>query len=137
MRRSLRRLWHAFRQSRSERELDREISSHLRLMEDEYIRRGLSPEEAHRTARLALGGIEQTKELHREARSFSWIHDLKRDIRYALRTLTKSAGFTLAVITILGIGIGANTAMFSVLNGVILKPLEYVDADRIVRVQTR
>src|SRR5215470_10412011 len=137
MRRFLHRLWNAFRRARSEHELDREISFHLRLIEDEYRRRGLSDEEAHRTARLALGGIEQTKELHRQARSFLWIDDLKRDVRYALRTLTKSTGFTFAVIVILGIGVGANTAMFSVLDGVILKPLEYVDADRIVRVQTR
>jgi putative ABC transport system permease protein len=137
MRRFLHRLWNAFRPARSEHELDREISVHLRLIEDEYRRRGLSDEEAHRRARLALGGIEQTKELHRQARSLLWIDDLRREVRYALRTLTKSTGFTFAVIAILGIGIGASTAMFSVLNGVILKPLEYADANRIVRVQTR
>src|SRR5215469_2078094 len=137
MRGFLHRLWNTFRHARSEQELDREISSHLRLIEDEYRRRGLSYEEAHRAARLALGGVEQTKELHREARSLALIDDLLRDLRYALRTLSKSRGFTFAVIAILGIGIGANTAMFTVLNGVVLKPLEYPDADRIVRVQTR
>src|SRR5262245_27454524 len=137
MRRFLLRLWNALRPARSERELDREISSNLGLIEDEYRRRGLSREDARRAARLALGGVEQTKELHREARSFAVINDLKRDVRYALRTLAKSPGFTFAVIAILGIGIGANTAMFTVLNGVVLKPLAYPDADRIVRVQTR
>src|SRR4030095_11147495 len=137
MRRFLVRVWNAFRHARSEHELDREVSSHLGLIEDEYRRRGLSDEEAHRAARLALGGVEQTKELHREARSFVLIDDLKRDVRYVLRTLAKSPGFTFAVIAILGIGIGASTAMFTVLNGVVLKPLEYPDADRIVRVQIR
>ena len=137
MRRFLLRLWNAFRHAPSEDDLDREVSSHLGLIEDEYRRRGLSGEEAHRAARLALGGVEQTKELQREARSFALIDDLKRDLRYTLRTLAKSPGFTVAVIAILGIGIGASTAMFTVLNGVVLKPLEYPDADRIVRVQTR
>jgi putative ABC transport system permease protein len=137
MRRFLHRLWNTFRQARSEPELDRELSAHLRLLEDEYTCRGLSHQEAHRAARLAHGGVEHTKELHREARSFALIDDLKRDVRYALRTLAKSPGFTFAVIAILGIGIGANIAMFTVLNGVVLKPLEYPDADRIVRVQTR
>src|SRR5262245_10106437 len=137
MRRFLLRLWNALRHDRSEHELDREVSSHLGLIEDEYRRRGLPHEEAQRAARLALGGVEQTKELHREARSLALIDNLKRDVRYALRTLAKSPGFTFAVIAILGIGIGANTAMFTVLNGVVLKPLEYPDADRIVRVQTR
>src|SRR5215472_7225591 len=137
MRRFLLRVWNAFGHARSEHELDREVSSHLGLIEDEYRRRGLSYEEAHRAARLALGGVEQTKELHREARSFTSIDDLKRDVRYALRTLAKSPGFTFAVIAILGIGIGANTAMFTVLNGVVLKPLEYPDANRIVRVNSR
>jgi predicted permease len=137
MRRFLHRLWNTFRHARSEHELDREVSSHLGLIEDEYKRRGLSDEAAHRAARLALGGVEQTKERHREARSFGLIDDLQRDVRYALRTLAKSPGFTFAVIAILGIGIGANTAMFTVLNGVALRPLEYPDAGRIVRVQSR
>lgn len=137
MRRFLLRLWNAFRHAPGDDELDREMSSHLGLIEDEYRRRGLSCEEAHRAARLALGGVEQTKELQREARSFALIDDLKRDVRYAVRTLAKSPGFTFAVIAILGIGIGANTAMFTVLNGVVLKPLEYPDADRVVRVHTR
>src|SRR5690348_16357842 len=105
MRAFLHRLWNTFRHARSEQELDREISSHVGLIEDEYRRRGLSDEAARRAARLALGGVEQTKELHREARSFGLIDDLKRDVRYALRTLAKSPGFTFAVIAILSIGI--------------------------------
>jgi putative ABC transport system permease protein len=134
MRSLLLRILNVFRSRRQESELEREIASHLALLEDDFKQRGLSPEEGRRAARLALGGIDQTKELHREARSFGWIHDLKRDVRYALRTLAKSPWFTVAVVAILAIGIGANTAMFSVVNGVVLKPLGYTDDDRIVRV---
>src|SRR5262249_36143343 len=119
MRRFLHRLWNAFRNARSEHELDREVSAHLALIEDEYRSRGLSEAEAHRAARLAIGGVEQTKELHREARSVAFIDDVKRDVRYALRTLARSPGFTSGVIAILGIGIGVNAAMFTVLNGVV------------------
>ncbi len=86
---------------------------------------------------MALGGVDQTKELHRDARSFAWVDDVRRDVRYAMRTLAKSPGFTAAVVLILAIGIGANTAMFSVLNGVVLKPLGYPDADRIVAILNR
>jgi predicted permease len=137
MRRLLLRILNAFRSRKKESDLDREIASHLALLEDDFKQRGLSPEEGRRAARLALGGIDQTKELHRDARSFGWIHDLKRDVRYALRTLAKSSGFTMAVVTILAIGIGANTAMFSVVNGVVLTPLGYPEEDRIVRVLNR
>jgi putative ABC transport system permease protein len=137
MRRSFLRLLNAFRPCRSEPELERELTSHLALLEDDFRSRGLSDEEARRAAMLALGGVEQTKELHRETRSFGWVEDLKRDVRYAIRTLAKSPGFTVAVVLILAVGIGANTAMFGVLNGVVLKPLNYPDADRIVRVLIR
>jgi predicted permease len=137
VRRFFLRFLNAFRSKRQESELNREIASHLALMEDEFRSRGLSQEAARRAARLALGGPEQAKELHREARAMGWIVDLKRDVRYALRTLANSPGFTAAVIAILAIGIGANTAMFSVLNGVVLKPLTYPDAGRIVRIQIR
>src|SRR5215471_16985717 len=137
MRRLLLRILNAFRSRREESELEREIASHLTLLEDDFKKRGISPEEGRRAARLALGGIDQTKELHRDARSLGWIHDLKRDVRYALRSLATSPGFTVAVVLILAIGIGANTAMFSVVNGVVLKPLGYPDDDRIVRVLNR
>src|SRR5689334_7263894 len=133
MRRWFLRLRNAVRSRRSGAEIERELSSRLALLEDEFKRRGLSDQEARRQALLALGGVEQTKELHRETRAFAWLEDLKRDLRYATRTLAKSPAFTATVVLILAIGIGANTAMFSVLNGVVLKPLNYPDADRIIR----
>src|SRR5215831_14307979 len=130
MRRFFLRLLNTWTHRRKDAEIAREISSHLALLEDGFRRRGLPDDEARRAARLALGGIEQTKELHREARSFPLVDDLQRDLRYAVRSLCKSPAFTAAVISILAIGIGVNTAMFSILDGVVLKPLGYPEADR-------
>src|SRR6266705_1741308 len=85
----------------------------------------------------AFGGVEQTKELHRDARSFVWLDDARRDLRHAVRALLRAPGFTAAIVLTLALGIGANTAMFSVISGVVLKPLGYPDADRIVVVLNR
>jgi len=119
---------------RAERELDREMAAHLALLEDEYRRRGLSHEAARREARLALGGVEQTKERQRDARSFPWLEDLRRDIPYAIRGLRRTPGFTLAAILTLGLGIGATTAILSVVNTVLLRPLPYPASDRLVQI---
>ena len=136
-RRFLLRLYNVFRPGRTEPDLAREVAAHLGLLEDEYLRRGLSPEEARLAARRAFGGVEQTKELHRDARSFVWLDDARRDLQYAVRVLRRAPGFTAAIVLTLAVGIGANTAMFSVINGVVLKPLAYPDADRIVAVLNR
>jgi hypothetical protein len=96
MRRFLLRLWNAFRHARSEHELDREVSSHLGLIEDEYMRRGLSDEEAHRAARLALGGVEQTKELHVvDVRIYQGIHFRSAD-EVARRQGTRAADWAVS-----------------------------------------
>jgi putative ABC transport system permease protein len=137
MRRFFLRLLNTWIHRRKDSEIAREIASHLALLEDGFRRQGLPDDEARRAARLAFGGIEQTKQLHREARSFPVIDDLQRDLRYALRSLTRSPGFTAAVILILATGIGINTAMFSVLDGVVLKPLGYPEANRIAAVLTQ
>jgi predicted permease len=105
--------------------LTREIASHLALLEEEYRRRGMSPQEAYRAGRVAFGGVELTKELHRSERSFGWLDDLQRDVRYAVRSLRRNSGFATAAIITLALGIGAMTAIYAVVNGVLLKPLPY------------
>jgi putative ABC transport system permease protein len=131
------RLLNAVRSGQPEPELAREIASHLALLEDDFVRQGMAPEEARRAARRAFGGVEQIKELHRDARSFEWLDGARRDLHDAVRTLCRAPGFATAVVLTLAIGIGANTAMFSVLDGVVLKPLRYPDANRIVAVLNR
>jgi predicted permease len=137
VRRFLFRLREFARPSRSEAELEREVASHLALLEDEFRRRGLDPAEAARAARRAFGGVDQAKEAHRDARSFMSLDQARRDLKLALRTLRRAPGFTAAVLLILAVGSGANTAMFSVIHGVLLRPLDYPEADRIVAVQNR
>src|SRR5947209_6000947 len=106
----LQRLAHVIRPARGEADLDREIAAHLLLLEDECRRRGESAEEARRSARLMLGGIEQTKELHREARSLPWLDNARRDTFYAFRMLRHRPIATAAAVLSLAIGIGLNAA---------------------------
>jgi predicted permease len=128
------RLYNALHPGRAERELARELASHLALLEDDFIRRGLTADDARAAARRALGGAAQAADLHRDARSFVWLDDVGRDLHYAVRTLRREPGFTLIVALTLALGIGANTAIFSVVHSVLIRPLPYHDSSRLMRV---
>src|SRR5215470_10803163 len=87
-----------FANSKVEAELAREIDAHLALLEDEYLRQGMLPQDARRAARLAYGGVERAKELHRNERAFQWLGQIPQDTRYTLRQLRRSPGFTVTAI---------------------------------------
>jgi len=122
LRRLAARLVNAVRPARAEDDLAREVAAHLALLEDDYRRHGRTPEAARREARLALGGVEQTKEGQRDARSFVWIDDARRDVAYAARLLRRDRLFALTVVLSVAIGVGANTAIFSVGNALLFQP---------------
>jgi putative ABC transport system permease protein len=115
-------------------DLDHEVYSHLEMLTEENIRAGMPPEEAHRAARIELGGMEQVKEQVREEQLGSWLHSVISDCRYGLRQLRKNPGATAIMVLTLALAIGATTAIFSVVYGVLLRPLPYNDASRIMAV---
>ena len=135
---SVRRLGHRLlallRRDRLDRELDGEVQAHLELAEQDALSRGLSAEEARLEARRAFGGIPQMKEIHRDARSTRWIEHAIGDVRYGMVSLRRDPVFTLVAVSVLALGIGANTAMFSLVDGVLFRPLPFPNPQQIVRI---
>src|SRR5258708_6795107 len=124
-----------FRRRQVEDELGEEFAYHLEKKTEEFRARGLSPKDARQAALRALDGIELRKEECRDARGLNWIEDFIRDLRYAARTLRRSPAFTIVVVLSLALGIGANTAIFSVVDGLMLRMLPVRDPERLVQIQ--
>jgi len=123
-----------FRFHRADTDLDQEVQSHLALLIDENVRAGMSPQEAQRAARIELGGLEQVKEQVREQRIGNWLHSVLSDIRYGLRTLRKYPGFTSIVVLTLAVGMGATTAIFSVMDASLLRGLPDRNPSQLVEI---
>lgn len=127
LRRFFLRLFQALRSGRTEAELDREVAAHLALLEEELVRRGSTPEEAKTAARRSLGGVEQAKIRHRDARSFVWLDELAGDLRQVRRSLVRNWPSTVIAILILGVVGAANAVTLGVADGVLFRPLPYTD----------
>jgi predicted permease len=123
-----------FRKGPLDQELNEEMASHLEMAAEENIRRGMSAEEARRQALVRLGGIQQSRELHRESRGLPWLDVLAQDLRFTFRTLKRDYGFTTVAVLILALGIAANITVFSVVNTILLRPLPFRDSQQLVRI---
>ena len=130
LRRLVARLSALVSQDRLDRELDGEVQAHLELAEHDALARGLDPAAARTAALRAFGGVEQMKERHRDDRSARWLEHLARDLRYGVAGLRREPGFTIVAASVLALGIGANTAMFSLVDGVLFTPLPFPNATR-------
>src|SRR5690349_586105 len=133
-------IWHTLRalwfnvtdRKRAELELEAELRAYADLLADEKIESGMAPAAAHRAAMAELGGIEHVKDNVKEVRVGASLETTAKDIRYGVRALLRTPGFTLTSIIALGLGIGASTTVFSVVNAVLLRPLPYADPDQLV-----
>jgi len=131
---ALRRLLGIFNRSRRDGEFADELAAHLDAHVADNVRAGMTSSEARRVALLRLGGLAQTQELHRRARSLAWLDDTREDLRYAWRTLRRAPGFTATAVAVIALGIGAATASFTILDYTLLRPLPFPEPDRLVRI---
>ncbi|HXP11843.1 MAG TPA: ABC transporter permease [Acidobacteriaceae bacterium] len=126
-----------FHKPERDSELDAEMAAHLELATEENLRQGMSADEARRRAMVRFGGLTQAKEQHGEARGLPWLDVLMQDVRFTCRTLGRDRGFTFVAVIILGLGIGANITVFSVVNTILLRPLPFPNPQQLVRILTK
>ncbi len=137
LRRLFAKLVSRFRNTQVDAEVSREVAAHLALLEDEFRSQGMPEAEARLAARRACGTVEYAKQLHRNERSILWLEQMVQNVRFSIRQLRKSPGFTLVAVLTLALGIGAVTSVFSVVNGVLLKPFAFRDPGRLVVIRER
>jgi predicted permease len=137
MREASNRVLSFFHKNERDSEMEAELATHVELAVEENMRQGMPEVEARRRALVRFGGVQQARERQRGARGLPWLDVLMQDVRYTLRTLRRDRSFTVVAVLILALGIGANIAVFSVVNTILLRPLPFPDSQRLVRITTR